>query len=82
MRYGQQSDRSILDVAYMDSYLLFFWAGRQFPPGVALASVALGSTPKGCSFASLCIAAIAAVCKTATLIRRWFESTTGHWSNG
>lgn len=23
MRYGQQSDRSILDVAYMDSYLLF-----------------------------------------------------------
>lgn len=66
MRYGQQSDRSIPDVAYMDSYLLFFWAGRQFPPGVALASVALGSTPKGCSFASLCIAAIAAVCKTAT----------------
>lgn len=42
---GQQSDRSIPDVAYMDSYLLFFWAGRQFPPGVALASVALGSTP-------------------------------------
>lgn len=61
---------------------IIFWAGRQFPPGVALASVALGSTPKGCSFASLCIAAIAAVCKTATLIRRWFESTTGHWSNG
>ncbi len=28
MRYGQQSDRSILDVAYMDSYLLF-WAGLQ-----------------------------------------------------
>ena len=45
---------------------IIFWAGRQFPPGVALASVALGSTPKGCSFASLCIAAIAAVCKTAT----------------
>lgn len=45
---------------------IIFWAGRQFPPGVALASVALGSTPKGCSFASLCIVAIAVVCKTAT----------------
>lgn len=28
MRYGQQSDRSIPGVAYMDSYLLF-WAGMQ-----------------------------------------------------
>lgn len=28
MRYGQQSDRSIPGVAYMDSYLLF-WAGLQ-----------------------------------------------------
>lgn len=28
MRYGQQSDRSILDVAYMDACLLF-WAGLQ-----------------------------------------------------
>lgn len=37
-----------------------------------------GSIPEVCSFASLCIAAIAAVCKTVTLIRRWFESTTGH----
>lgn len=59
---------------------LEFWGWLCNPVGTAF--WLSGSIPEVCSFASLCIAAIAAVCKTVTLKHRWFESTTGHWSNG
>lgn len=60
---------------------------RTYYFGLALQScrhslLVVGFDSRGLLFALLCIAAIAAVCKTVTLIRRWFESTTGHWSNG
>lgn len=45
MRYGQQSDRSIPDVAYMDSYLLFFlgWSAISTGCGVGFGRVGFDS---------------------------------------